>query len=114
MLHEKIKGLGALEQEPRPFAGTERLEPATSCVTGRRSNRLEFGPSLHSLIVSRDFLSIRMVAGCREINEGEWIGLRKAMPARTRLENFYKKNSIDFGRFPPAWMMKVDSSATLR
>ena len=31
------------------MAGPTRLELATSCVTGRRSNRLNYGPAVKSL-----------------------------------------------------------------
>ena len=37
-------GLGARRRETK-MAGLTGLEPATSCVTGRRSNQLNYNPS---------------------------------------------------------------------
>ncbi len=46
-------------------------------------------------------------------NATEWIGLRKDMPARKRLESFYLRNGFDLQRNPPSWMYKLDSASIL-
>lgn len=42
-------------------------------------------------------------------NAAEWIGLKKGMPARKRVTDFYKKNGLNPDSTPPTWMQKLDS-----
>lgn len=46
-------------------------------------------------------------------NAVEWIGLRRGLPSRLRVENFYRRRGLDFERNPPVWMQKVDSTPRL-
>ena len=41
--------IGNLRKSLRRMAGPTRLELATSCVTGRRSNQLNYGPGFVAL-----------------------------------------------------------------
>jgi hypothetical protein len=47
--YSELKAMGATEPNSlKRMAGPTGLEPATSCVTGRRSNQLNYGPTLRN------------------------------------------------------------------
>lgn len=67
-------GLGARWGERRKMAGPTGLEPATSGVTGLRSNQLSYDPA-------RDFVNVVSAADCEKPREGfKWWEVQDSNP----------------------------------
>ena len=74
------------ESKKRPFpgalTGATGLEPATSGVTGRRSNQLNYAPEPEHCIFLREVASAQVVQGRRDRHGGR--GSKNAIPRFAR------------------------------
>lgn len=73
-------------------------------------------PYLNRMFDIYDKLSQSHAAGAAEwksrffgLNAVDWVGLNRDGWARKRLEDFYRRNSIDFESTPPDWMAKLNN-----